>query len=250
MIPNPEEPIPSEKRRYAIDPILFSEARTKIIEGLVNMAVLQPARKEEISRRIASFVDQASKIDRMTGFKNREGLGEDLELSINIARKTKTPLSILFIDGDRFKEANDQLTHAVGDRLIIAFANGVRRALKRETDIVARLGKLEKKNGDGNIEEKQNQERSATRPGGDEFVIILLGTPQEGAIIVVNELTEEIAATADREVPEYRACFGQRPSVTIGISTFNPDENVNWEALLKQADIDMQMKKRQKGTGR
>ncbi|OGE26117.1 hypothetical protein A3C26_00170 [Candidatus Daviesbacteria bacterium RIFCSPHIGHO2_02_FULL_39_12] len=243
--PKAPEPL-SEKRSYALDPILFSEARTAIIKGFIDMAILQPDKKDEIARRIASFVDQAAKIDRMTGFKNRAGLKEDLELAMGIARKTKTPLSVLFIDGDRFKEVNDTLTHAVGDRLIIGFANGIRRTLKRETDIAARLNKQNYKNFD----EAQNQEHTATRPGGDEFVIILSGTSPEGAAVVTNKLKVEIAATADLEVPEYRRRFGQPPSVTIGVATFNPNEDQDWETLLKRADVDMQMKKRQKGVAR
>lgn len=241
----PQAELVSERRKYPIEPILFSSARLEIIKGYLTIARLQPERTEEMAQKLDYMVDQAGKTDHMTRFRNLAGLKDDLESAMGIARKTNTPLAILFIDGDKFKEVNDELSHSAGDKLIRAFANGINIALRRRTDMAARLEQPENEHGN-----EEDSGHSAARPGGDEFVVVLLGTDSEGAMNVVNRVQDETAAAADREVPEYRAHFNRSASVTIGIASFDPTKDQDWESLVKRADADMKVKKQQKGVAR
>ena len=68
------------------------------------------------------------------------------------SRREGASLAVLYIDLDRFKEINDTLGHATGDRLLVAVADRL-RACVREIDTLARLG-------------------------GDEFAIIQAGARQ------------------------------------------------------------------------
>ena len=143
--------------------------------------------------------------DALTGLPNRILFVDRLEHSLR--RSTRDPASgcaSLFLDIDRFKFINDSLSHAVGDTLLIAFAERVSAAV-RPGDTVARLG-------------------------GDEFTVLLEG---------VVELAEA-TAVADRilrSVAEAFEIHGNELSVSasIGISLSTP--GVTAGDLIRNADI-------------
>ena len=70
-------------------------------------------------------------------------------MAMEEARKTRTPLAVLFLDLDRFKHINDTHGHEVGDKLLQEVAQRIQASVRAE-DIVVRMG-------------------------GDEFVVILSG---------------------------------------------------------------------------
>jgi diguanylate cyclase (GGDEF)-like protein len=77
--------------------------------------------------------------DLLTGLPNRTLFFDLLGQSVAQARSTQSMLAVLFMDLDRFKYVNDNLGHDVGDRLLVAVAQRVRRTV-RSVDVVARLG--------------------------------------------------------------------------------------------------------------
>ena len=87
---------------------------------------------EELIARQANF-------DELTGLPNRRMFGERLTQEISNHHRTGLSLALLFIDLDRFKEINDTLGHAAGDRVLMEAGRRI-RANTRESDIVARLG--------------------------------------------------------------------------------------------------------------
>jgi len=104
--------------------------------------------------------------DPLTSLPNRSLFLDRLEQGLRTARRVATPLALLVMDLDRFKEINDTFGHRAGDLLINQVAERITSDL-RETDTVARLG-------------------------GDEFAILLPGADQDGAWRVAQKISVSI----------------------------------------------------------
>jgi diguanylate cyclase (GGDEF)-like protein len=83
--------------------------------------------------------------------------------------RDQQPLSLAILDIDHFKQINDMYGHALGDRALVEMAGLLARAMRR-TDMVARYG-------------------------GEEFVILMPRTPREAALLRLEALRQEVAAS-------------------------------------------------------
>jgi diguanylate cyclase (GGDEF)-like protein len=101
--------------------------------------------------------------DSLTGVLNRRQFVHELSHRIGNA---SAPLSFCFCDIDHFKSVNDRFGHAAGDEALSAFAQALRRAVRRD-DVVTRLG-------------------------GDEFCVLLPGLSAEEAQIVLNRIRRDL----------------------------------------------------------
>src|SRR3954451_16382007 len=151
--------------------------------------------------------------DSLTGLPNRALFLDRLELAHARARRSGSPIAVLFMDLDAFKNVNDSLGHAAGDELLVLVAGRLRRWL-RPSDTAARFG-------------------------GDEFAVLLedLDVPN-AAQIVAQRILDSL-----REPFEIQ---GQQISVgaSIGIaSSAHPGS----DDLLRNADLPMY---RAKGMGK
>jgi diguanylate cyclase (GGDEF)-like protein len=144
--------------------------------------------------------------DALTGLPNRQLFREQLGLALGRAKRTGLQLALMFIDLDRFKEINDTLGHATGDRLLRAIARALKESL-RDADSIARLG-------------------------GDEFTIILENISSVEQVIAVAEKVK--AALAEPIVIEGRELF---VTASIGISMDTGIGDI--DALVQTADIAM-----------
>ncbi|SNT00792.1 PAS domain S-box-containing protein/diguanylate cyclase (GGDEF) domain-containing protein [Noviherbaspirillum humi] len=145
--------------------------------------------------------------DSLTGLPNRMLFRQRLEHALNLSQRPGKSVEILFLDLDRFKNINDTLGHAVGDRVLKETASRL-QAIMRESDTVARLG-------------------------GDEFVVLVenIDEPLRGAVIA-----DKILAAF---IPPFIAESGPLSIRTsIGISIF-PNDGADADTLLKKADIAM-----------
>ncbi len=105
--------------------------------------------------------------DPLTGLPNRTLFADRLELALARLPRSGAPLSVLFLDLDRFKEVNDRLGHDAGDALLIEVTARIREVL-RPADTVARLG-------------------------GDEFTILLEGADDEAAAEVADRVLRVVS---------------------------------------------------------
>jgi len=159
-------------------------------------------------KRVEQELRYLANYDTLTGLPNRALLSERLARAIVRARRQDTRVAVLFLDLDRFKDINDSLGHAVGDRILKAVAARL-LASARGSDTVARLS-------------------------GDEFTVVLEDIREVGA---VEDIAKEIirAFAAPLEVDD-RHDVTISPS--IGISLY-PDHGLVPTDLLKFADTAM-----------
>jgi diguanylate cyclase (GGDEF)-like protein len=151
--------------------------------------------------------------DHHTRAFNQRFLMPRLREEIDYARRADVPLSLLLLDLDRFKSVNDEHGHAVGDQVLSAFADRLRRVVRRRDVLVRR--------------------------GGDEFVLIMPKTNAHDALAVARRVLESLekvplALGAGRAMPQ---------ATSIGVATWRgPDET--GEDLERRADEAMYEAKR------
>ena len=144
--------------------------------------------------------------DALTDLPNRRLFQDRLEYEIKRAQRGGQPLSLLFIDLDRFKEINDTLGHSKGDTLLVEAARRISRCV-READTVARLG-------------------------GDEFMIIL---PQLGDRQRVETIAQHIIQELRNPFHFENDEMSYYISASIGITLYAEDTS-DAESMMKQVD--------------
>jgi diguanylate cyclase (GGDEF)-like protein len=78
--------------------------------------------------------------DELTEFNNRRAFLEYINTVWALSRRLQTPVNILMIDVDYFKNYNDSLGHFEGDKALVVVAQCMKNHIKREVDFVARFG--------------------------------------------------------------------------------------------------------------
>jgi len=163
-------------------------------------------------KRAEERIQYLALFDALTGLPNRVQLEERINYAISLAKRNDSHMALLFLDLDHFKNINDTLGHSVGDKLLIEIAERLKRVL-REQDTVARLG-------------------------GDEFILLLPESNAEGVRRVAEKLLDSITQPfIDEKNNELTV------SSSIGIA-FYPDDGLDFETLLKNADTAMYRAKR------
>ena len=140
--------------------------------------------------------------DPLTGLFNRRHMEDRLSREIARAARAGQPVGIVAVDVDHFKDVNDTLGHGAGDEVLRAVARTLEEGVRGE-DVVCRLG-------------------------GDEFIVVLPGSPLE----VARQRAEALrTAVVDRTTHE------ALPQVTLslGVAVF-PDHGRDAEAVLGAAD--------------
>jgi diguanylate cyclase (GGDEF)-like protein/PAS domain S-box-containing protein len=145
--------------------------------------------------------------DSLTGLPNRAYFVELLEGALRDACDRSGSLAVLFIDLDRFKQINDILGHAMGDRLLKEVGQRLKRLL--------------------------NEDDLAGRMGGDEFTIVLTRQPDEQtAVLASQEFLNAFRAPHQVEDNELFV------TASIGVALF-PRHGQTVAELLRNADLAM-----------
>jgi diguanylate cyclase (GGDEF)-like protein len=163
-------------------------------------------------RVVRAELGHAAITDPLTALYNRRLLNEVGPHQIEHHRRFRLPLSLVYIDVDRFKEINDTRGHAVGDRVLLHVAEFITRHT-READYLFRVG-------------------------GDEFVVLMSCAPDE-ALRRAQELQAAFPLTlAEAELP---ANLG----LSVGVTDV-PTEMKDLDAAIKRADARMYEDKRKR----
>jgi len=137
--------------------------------------------------------------DPLTNLYNRRYYNEELD---RLDQEKYEPLTIITSDINGLKIMNDAFGHDAGDLLLCTVADELVKVFKSDHRVA--------------------------RIGGDEFVILLPNTTHEKALLYVDQAKEKI---------EKHAIYGMGISVSFGIATHEPNENIR--NLMKRAEDDM-----------
>lgn len=152
-------------------------------------------------------LSEAAALDELTGLANRRAFNQAVEGEVLRQSRSTRELSLLMVDVDYFKGYNDLYGHGAGDACLRAVAKALKDALRRGSDIAARIG-------------------------GDEFVVLMPMTESAGAEVVAANLLKAISALA---IPHAQSPHG-KVTVSIGVSSWPAEMVLNAEALIETAD--------------
>ena len=148
-------------------------------------------------------------VDPLTGLGNRRRM----QLYIDkLSRKRKGEFSAIVFDIDDFKDINDLYGHIYGDRILV---------------IISKI--LEKSAG--------NKKITCIRYGGDEFIVITPKEEVDGFIAKFKELLNEF---------NNKNGFPRKVDISIGVSEFTVNSEINMEYIINTADKLMYEKKKLK----
>ena len=149
---------------------------------------------------------QVLALDPLTGVANRGSFGKRIEEELARSQRIGFPLSMLLVDIDRFKQVNDTFGHKAGDKVLQTIAK-LMAGRVRDTDYIARYG-------------------------GDEFVLLLPGTPAEDAKAVAQGFCDAVKRCGFHS-------RGQSVDVSLSIGIAQLQESDSSESFFERADMAM-----------
>jgi len=189
-------------------PFTYPATDTPAVLG-ISIDMTERLRNEEKIRTLAFY-------DSLTGLPNRHHFRGLLSRALNTAHRQGESVGLLFLDLDRFKDINDRLGHAAGDRLLCEVARRLRSSV-RFTDHLA-------------FAEVTDFETTVSRLAGDEFTVLLsnLGNRTD-ASIVAQRIIDALSVPIDLDGNEIIT------GVSVGIAVY-PDDSDDADELIRSAD--------------
>ena len=163
------------------------------------------------------LLEQIAALDGLTGIPNRRRFDEALAQEWSRCQRSGLPLSLIVADVDQFKQYNDTLGHAAGDRVLQEVATALRQAARRPGDLAARYG-------------------------GEEFVLLLPETDAPQAQLLADELLQRMAA---RKLPHPAASAAPCVTLSLGGITTIPASNEVAPDFFERADAALYQAKAQ-----
>ena len=213
---------------------LIEEADSDIIVKALDLGVsdyiISPLNKEEVRVRVKTQISRKNfqdalknnllnnitlaKIDSLTGLYNRYYFNTKAKEFYNLATTSDTPLSLIMIDLDYFKQVNDNYGHLVGDELLKQVSLRLKKSIRGD-DILARFG-------------------------GEEFIFLLPNTNLNQAYIIAERIRQNIEATPYKIQLEINPLIN---TVSLGVSTLKKGDTI--EDLINRADKALYIAKQQ-----
>lgn len=193
----------------ATDWVIASLAAVAIGMTLLWLRLRSIAELGELAARVAALASE----DQLTGLLNRHGVERSLPDLVASAGREQLPVFAVFVDIIGLKQANDTHGHGFGDQVITVVADALKASV-RHGDILGRWG-------------------------GDEFLVLGVGSPQE---------PDALAQRVRDNVRRSRAALGPWPlEVSVGTAIVD-DQHLDVDALVRQADHDMYTRRRARPT--
>lgn len=172
---------------------------TELVGGVVIFMLVHRIREEHIQ------VLALTRLDALTGLWNRRAFDEVIADECTRQKRSRRPLSLVFIDLDNFKRINDSAGHDAGDRVLLQLAQATSEMIRSHVDRGFRLG-------------------------GDEFAVLL---PNGGATQARALLARILARCQELDPLWNTGVLG----ISAGVVEYQPSESV--ESFIKRADSAM-----------
>jgi diguanylate cyclase (GGDEF)-like protein len=152
-------------------------------------------------------IERLSMIDQLTNIPNRRSFDIRLNMEWKQAIREQTPISLLIMDLDKFKDLNDTYGHQQGDIVLQRVVDIFPQSFRRPGDFAARWG-------------------------GEEFVVLLPNTPLEGALEIAEKIRSDIE---NMQIP---AADGSqmRTTLSIGVNSLIPANETSIDTFVSKAD--------------
>jgi diguanylate cyclase (GGDEF)-like protein len=177
--------------------------RSELSPALLRRAVMYAIERKRLEAQLA----HRALHDSLTGLPNRALFLDRLGVALDRSRRNNASIAVLFLDVDNFKQINDSLGHAAGDRVLSGLADRLQSML-RPMDTVARFG-------------------------GDEFTFLFEELTSEREVILI---AERIGRAV--RVPIHLEEADTAVTVSIGISIVT-DPTMPAETVIREADSAM-----------
>ena len=191
----------------------------RIVSGIVDETRRMEERTKELEERLQESSEEVAELkanleevqnealtDMLTGIANRRRFDQELQDRTADAVEEETPLSLLLLDIDHFKQFNDNFGHLMGDQVLKLIAQSLTQSVKGR-DLPARFG-------------------------GEEFAIVLPETQLEAACIVANQIRMLIGRR--NVVKKSSGEILCKVSVSIGVGEYRPGEAL--DDLIRRTD--------------
>ena len=193
--------------------VLIAVSAMVAMVGILKKQVDERTRELELANEQLRLL---STLDGLTGISNRRYFEELLGQEWKRGLRDKTPISLLMIDIDFFKNYNDTYGHQAGDECLRQIADAFAHRVRRPGDFTARYG-------------------------GEEFVILLSNTSIKGAVKVGEDVRQLIE---NLRIPHETSNVSQYVTASIGIVSVVPNTYNDPAGFVKKADIALYSAKR------
>lgn len=152
--------------------------------------------------------ERISEVDPLTGLLNRRGMQRSVDGIWSYCKKHSIPIVFAMLDIDYFKKYNDMYGHAQGDECLKSIADCIKQSFSRRTDITCRFG-------------------------GEEFIIIVAGEPEEKALEYFKKLRRSV-----EELKIASGCpeFNENVTVSMGVYSVDPSASVMFRDAVLEVD--------------
>ena len=182
---------------------IISPFAAGLILGWIGVGIILKMKKLERE------LHESATYDSLTKLLNRTSLLDNLSSLINLMKREKMSLGLLYIDIDHFKDINNAHGNAIGD-IVIQYCASTMKAKLRASDVVGRIG-------------------------GEEFVVGLPNVGMDGGIVVGEKIRKAIAA-GKAVVSD---SLSIKVTVSIGLAVYQPSDEVDVDRLLVAADREL-----------
>ncbi len=158
--------------------------------------------------RALSKLSVLSSTDGLTNIANRRHLDDRLKKECSGIRRPITPLSMILLDIDYFKIFNDTYGHLAGDDCLKKVSHILSLTVQRSLDLVARYG-------------------------GEEFCCLLPLTDYENAMLIANQIRENILT---EKIVHQGSDVSEFLTASFGVVTILPDGRITPDKLIEVAD--------------